>query len=101
MEKMPEIKIIFLNPPKNPKNGLIIERKIGGVKYIREIRPKGFVSSTEACRILNYSLVHLYRLARWRKLIPIKKQGRLFFRVKDVLDLKLKRKKGKQEPFLR
>jgi len=95
---MPKIEVLYENPPKK---GLIIKRKIGGGEYIRKIGPKDFVSSTEACKILGYSLIHVYRLVRWKKLRAIKRRGRLLFRLKDVLNLKVRKKKSKKEPFLR
>jgi hypothetical protein len=94
---MPKIDVLYVNPPKK---GLIIKRKIGGGEYIRKVGPKDFVTTTEACAILKYSLVHLYRLVSWKKLKPVRKRGRLFFRLKDVLELKVKKNKGKKEAFL-
>jgi len=97
MKRMPEIKIVFCNPPQK---GLTVERKIGGIKYTRKVGLKDFISSTEASKILGYSWVHLHRLVKWQKLNPIRKRGRLYFRLGDILDFKLKKKKSKRELFL-
>jgi len=96
MKKLPSIEIWWLNPPSE---GIIIRRKIRDGIYERKVKPSGLLSSTEACKVLGITIVYLYRLVEEGKLRVVRKNGNLYFKLKDLFRLKLK-KKRLEEPFL-
>jgi excisionase family DNA binding protein len=90
MKELPPIEIFWNNPPGE---GIIIRRKIGDGIYERKVKPSGLLSSTEACKLLRITLVYLYRLVEEGKLKTVRKNGKLYFKLKDLIRLKLKKKK--------
>jgi len=97
MKKLPSIEIWWLNPPTE---GLIIRRKIRGDIYERKVKPSGLLSSTEACKVLGITIVYLYRLVEKGKLRVVRRNGNLYFKLKDLIGFKLRKKRLKKEPFL-
>ncbi|MEQ1845785.1 MAG: hypothetical protein ABL983_09455 [Nitrospira sp.] len=53
----------------------------------RTIKRHGFVSSAEAKSLLGITLRHLYRLIG-KRLFPIRRNRRLFFRVSEIIQIK-------------
>jgi excisionase family DNA binding protein len=96
MKKLPSIEIFWKNPPTK---GIYISRKIGNETYEREVGPSGLVSSTEACKIVGITIVYLYRLVEEGKLKAVRKNGKLYFKLKDLIGLRLKKKRW-EGPFL-
>ncbi len=83
MKRLPKIEIIYRNPPEVP-SPVIIRRWVSGHKYEREINPDDFVGTTEAAKILRITLRHLYRLVEDRKLKPIHKANKIYFKLREV-----------------
>lgn len=50
----------------------------------RMITDLGWISSNEARNIIEVTLRYLYHLVELRRLNPVKRNGRLFFRFKEV-----------------
>jgi excisionase family DNA binding protein len=96
MKKLPSIEIFWKNPPTK---GIFIRRKIGNEVYEREVGPSGLVSSTEACKLIGITIVYLYRLVEEGKIKAVRKNGKLYFKLKDLIGLRLKKKRW-EEPFL-
>jgi excisionase family DNA binding protein len=96
VKKFPSIEVWWLNPPTQ---GIIIRRKIRDGVYERKVKPSGLLSSTEACKVLGITIAYLYRLVEEGKLRVVRKNGNLYFKLKDLIRLKLKKKRW-TEAFL-
>lgn len=83
MKRAPDIKIYWENPP-GPKAGLLVERITKSGVYEKHVPPSGLLSSTEAAKAIGLTLRHLYNLVNDGKLKPVRKRGRLLFRLSDV-----------------
>lgn len=61
-----------------------------GHVWERSVKQHGYVSSAEAKSLLGITLRHLYRLIG-KRLFPIRRNRRLFFRVSEIIQIKLRK----------
>lgn len=66
------------------ERGLKAKRVFRGRVYEREITDLSRITSNEAATMIGITLRYLYHLVKLGRLAPIKKEGHLFFRYREI-----------------